>query len=159
MITQEELKATLHYDEETGAFTWAIGRRKGLEAGCLYQGGNRVIKIKGKRFMTSHLAWLYVHGEMPERMRCLKANDYSIANLREFDQSRIRQDQRNPRIGSKSGLLGVTWDARKNKWKATITAGGKKLHIGMYKDKYQAHAAYLDAKKKYHPESRLALCQ
>jgi hypothetical protein len=69
-ITQDELKQLLHYDSETGQFTWLAtltqNKRAGKRAGSWMNGYLR-IKINGRIYRAHRLAWLYMYGEFPER--------------------------------------------------------------------------------------------
>ena len=69
-LTQEELKELLHYDPDTGVFTWKKGRqgriKKGGIAGNEDQSGYCKIVVKGKRYGAHRLAFLYMEGYFPE---------------------------------------------------------------------------------------------
>ena len=80
MITQSKLKELLHYDPETGHFTYLIAKgrcRKGLRAGTLHTRGYRKIGINGHLYMEHKLAWLYEHGDWP------KTSMYHINSIRD----------------------------------------------------------------------------
>lgn len=88
-ITAEAVRALLHYDPETGVFTWRVrppnhAKWKSLEAGRLNSKGARQISIKGREYTARRLAWLLVHGEWPA-VKVEPANgdpdDLRIANL------------------------------------------------------------------------------
>jgi len=49
---------------------------------------------------------------------------------------------------SKSGLKGVSWNKKKNKWRAQIQFLGKKIELGNFKEKLDAYSAYCEASKK-----------
>jgi len=69
--------------------------------------------------------------------------DNRKSNLRITTQS-INQHNRTAK--------GYCWDKYANKWKAYIKIPNKKsLHLGLYNTEDEARAAYLEAKKKYHP--------
>jgi hypothetical protein len=51
-----------------------------------------------------------------------------------------------------SGHKGVCWDSAKGKWRAEIKAGGKKFHLGRFRDKAEAAEAYKNAATKLHGE-------
>ena len=66
MITQEKLKESLHYNQDTGVFTWnelRSGIKKSLIAGSMLLSGYVHIQIHGKFYLSHRLAWLYVYGE------------------------------------------------------------------------------------------------
>ena len=69
-LTPERLRELLHYDPESGFFTWLpyVGKRgrinAGDRAGC--ETGHKIyIGIDGGIYRAHRLAWLYVHGEWP----------------------------------------------------------------------------------------------
>lgn len=66
MLTQETLKQALHYDPETGIWTWkirpALCVQIGDRAGCLDKAGYRKIQIEKKSYKEHRLAFLYMTG-------------------------------------------------------------------------------------------------
>jgi len=46
---------------------------------------------------------------------------------------------------------GYYWNKNANKWLAQIKLNGKKIHLGLFNTEEEAHQAYLEAKKIYHP--------
>ena len=67
-LTVERLREALHYDPETGVFTWLVDRggvRKGSVAGCVNKAKNqgyRLIGLGGRLYRAHLLAWLYTYG-------------------------------------------------------------------------------------------------
>lgn len=153
-MTQEELKQVLHYDPETGAFTWRVTLGKkglaGSRAGyCNPESGYVAIKIRGVRYFAHSLAWLYVHGVFPKMVDhrdCNPANN-AIANLREatyqLNLANARVDPRN-----KLGLKGVYRNG-KSGYGASITVNYKKTYLGTFRSPEEASDAYYEAAKKH----------
>lgn len=88
MITQQELKELVKYNPKTGVFTWlrsAPNRRAGSRADHNGSNGHPVITIKGKQQQAARMAWLYIHGTIPDgRVRFVNGNyrDCREVNLR-----------------------------------------------------------------------------
>lgn len=140
MLTQERLKELVYYNKHTGVFTQKKSRKGvsnvGKVAGCKKKHGYWHISIDDIVYGAHRLAWLYVHGYFPEH--CIDhinrvRDDNRLVNLREVTYS---CNLRNSGIGSmnSSGVKGVCWFPRTNKWRAFITVDGKQLHLGYHED-------------------------
>lgn len=155
-LTQERLKELMHYDPETGVFTWINkGLRRvavGSRAGCNRPSGYRYIGFMGFRYAEHRLAVLYVTGEWPEH-EVDHANgvrsDNRYSNLRPCTHAENHQNRPMP-SHNRTGLQGVTWHKQRSKWRAFIGVAGKHKHIGLFDSKEEAYAAYLSAKSQLH---------
>ena len=131
MIAQGELKEILNYRPSTGEFFWKNGRL----AGSFYNNQYVYIQIKGKRYLAHRLAFLYVTGEIPDYVDHKDGNSLNNKwlNLRSCTLS---ENQYNKKIQSNntSGIKGVCWYSRSNKWMAYINHKGKRIRLG-YHDK------------------------
>lgn len=166
MLTTERLRELLHYDPESGDFSWRAsdgGRVAGRPVGSKNAFGYLRIRVDGRRYMAHRLAWLHVHGEWPEGEidhRNRVKDDNRIANLRPVSRSENMQNRVHARRDNKSGFLGA--QRARGAWMARITVDGKERRFGHFATPQQAHEAYLAAKAKFHPimedrnEGRLA---
>lgn len=145
MLTQAELKDQLAYDPRSGAFKWLVdkpgGLQRGTRAGYITDRNFRRISVFDKEFRASHLAWLYVTGELPEyRIKHIDGNTLNdrFENLQE--------------IKRRKGALSGTTRSR-HKWQARIIVKGKRIALGSYDTEQEAHQAYLAAEQKYRTAS------
>lgn len=136
-MTQDELKARLHYNPETGVFTWLDNperpdhwrnRYPGTEAGTLHKLGYRGISISKKRYYAHRLAWLYVYGYMPKEIDHIDGNPSNnrLSNLRAADRN-INMKNLCRNSVNKSGKTGVCWDKERGKWMAYINVDGSRV--------------------------------
>lgn len=150
-FTIEELKSVLHYDPETGHFTWLTGRRckvNGGRAGILKEGYIR-IKFGGTNYYSHRVAWFYVTGEWPKGILDHKnrdGTDNSFSNLREATAS---QNAGNSAV-RKNNKLGVKGIVRRSdgKFEAKIRKNYKAVCIGRFDTLAEASAAYAREAKK-----------
>jgi len=155
MITQEQLKEILHYNPETGIFTWrtkaAVRIKIGDVAGFVCDTRYIRIKIKGKPYVAHRLAWLYVYGVWPkEQIDHINHDraDNRIINLREVTHQENQKNQ-SMRKANTSGVCGVSWEKGVRKWRARITVKGIKISLGCFADKDAAIRARKSADAKY----------
>lgn len=145
-LTQERLKEQLHYDPETGAFTWRISKgrkRAGAPAGS-WQQGRLKIYIGGANFFAHRLAFLYMNGHWPEELVDHRDGDPTNnrwKNLREATNAQNLMNRRAFR-NKKIDLKGVMPVGKR--YKATIKYPGdtKTTHLGYYDTPEEAYEAY-----------------
>ena len=69
-LTTDRLKELLHYDQDTGVFTWNVRRSgktpAGSVAGSYDAYGYIQIRISPFRYKAHRLAWFYVNSEWPK---------------------------------------------------------------------------------------------
>jgi hypothetical protein len=155
-VTQERLKKLLHYDSDTGVFTWNVSPRSGMPAGsvagCLGQ-GYWLIRVDTVLYKRSRLAWLYMTGQWPineidhdNRVR----SDDRWKNLRDLTPYKNSHN-----VGLKknntSGHMGVSWDKKYQKWESYIMLHRKKQHLGYFHHKEGAVQARKTAERIYTP--------
>lgn len=167
MITHERLRELLSYDSQTGVFTWNGRSGRGLHdrnkpgcvAGSMNSKGYVTIKVDNQTHKAHRLAWFYVHGAWPAHQidhKDTTRHHNWIDNLREATGGQNAQNQRRPHRNNKSGYLGVSWDAGKDKWVPTIYVNGRNKRLGAFETPEEAHRVYVSAKQALHPFSTVA---
>jgi len=141
-ITQKELKEVLHYDKDSGVFTWKVSRgtaKKGSIAGSISAKGYMQIRYKKNQLLGHRIAWLYEYGYVPKIIDHINQvrSDNRIDNLREVSKSGNSRNCTKSSINT-SGVTGVHWDKSKSRWRACMRIDGKLLHFGY-------HAEFSDA--------------
>ena len=124
LLTHERLRAVLGYDPGTGALIWlkAMSRKivPSKIAGTTRSDGRRQIRIDGKGYLTSRLAWFWHRGELPalevDHRDCDPLNN-RIGNLRLATRG---QNEANKRPYGKLGAKGVHFDSRCGTFHARI---------------------------------------
>lgn len=156
-LTAARLRELLSYDPQTGELRRRVpagGQKVGDLAGSITRRGYRLVNIDGHRVMAHRLAWLYMTGEHPSGVIDHKDGDSlnnRFDNLRDVTQAVNLQNQRKPRSPNRSGVLGVWFDKRRGTWQSDIGFDGKRIRLGAFKTIEDAQAAYIAAKRKYHP--------
>lgn len=156
-LSREELMALLDYDPHTGAFTTRVRRgpiKAGVVAGTMDDEGRIVITINYVRHFAHRLAWLYMNGSWPDGEIDHRDTDRSNnrwVNLRDVSSTVNKQNKRRAQSGKKySRLLGAQWCKQAGKWKSSIRANGKIVHLGFFGSDAEAAEAYVIAKRRMH---------
>ena len=167
-LTQAHLKERLHYNPESGIFTWREcaaynatwnSRFAGKVAGNTLRLPRRTYRrlvIDYVRYYAHRLAWLYVHGEMPEEPLMIDhingdGTDNRIANLRAVTRSENMINRVGLEARNTSGHTGVSWYRTYQKWLAFITCNGRRKSLGYFDSKADAIAARKAAEEEYFP--------
>ena len=130
MITQERLKELLHYDPETGIFTWLQVNSNvvsvGSRAGGKTTDGYRNIGVDGSRYGEHVLAFIYMEGREPlgqiDHKDTIKDNNI-YSNLREALRGHNHCNSKR-RTDNSSGIKGLSWNSRVKRWEAYVTIDG-----------------------------------
>lgn len=163
-MTAEELRSRLHYDPETGVFTWKEipatsretrrwnSRYAGRKAGCLNRGYVRV-HFKSRAFSGHRLAWLYMTGAWPfpsiDHINGV-TDDNRFCNLRiaTHAQNSMNRKTRHDNI---LGVKGVRRVASGN-YQARVMVNGKAINLGMFSNAGEAASAYQRAAEEFRGE-------
>ena len=155
MLTQKELKELLHYDPDTGVFTWiarpSMAVHSGDTAGSVDRFGYAHIGIRGRIYLAHRLAWLYVYGVWPkDQIDHINhgRGDNRIINLREANSTDNNQNRSIPNINT-SGICGVQWHKLRKRWYTAITANGERIYLGCYSDFFEACCARKSAENRH----------
>lgn len=150
----ERVREVLHYDPETGVFTWiktlSIRAVAGKVAGTVNKRGYRLISVDKKTIPAHRLAWLHYYGKNPEGVIDHingMTGDNRIENLRDVSQM---VNTRNSRIykNNSSGYPGVYLDKKRNVWYVQIWDNMKCLSIGSSKSYEECVAMRKEAEKR-----------
>ena len=147
-LTHERLLDLVHYDPETGVFTWLEAHppvKVGQRIGSQERSGYVRAAILGQRCFLHVVAWFYMTGEwLPGGVdhRNRRRADNRWVNLRKATRG---QNQVNRILAANEvGLRGV-YQSGKSRYRARIRCAGRVAHLGMFDTPEAAHAAYVAA--------------
>ena len=143
------------YDPSTGFFYRT--KNPTVQIGTIAKNGYVIICYNKKRQYAHRLAWEIIYGFKPpkhiDHINRIKT-DNRIVNLRLADDTINNRNREFANSNNEScGLLGVTKPKHTKKWTASITVNYKRKHLGYFNTAKEAHLAYIEAKKIYHPTS------
>ena len=154
-LTADTLRSILHYDPETGIFTWKVSTARnvkvGAVAGSVNGGGYLQIMVLSRLYKAHRLAWFYMYGEWPKlNIDHINRNpsDNRQVNLRDVTQKQNGQNA-SKRSDNTSGCTGVSWHKQRSKWQAHIRHNHKLIHLGLFESLEDAIAARKAAEKLY----------
>lgn len=166
-ITQELLHEVIDYDPINGTMFWKYrglhlfkrkchfvswnNRNAGNSAiGSLNNEGYPIVKLWNKGYLAHRVAWFYVYGEWPQldidhinRRR----NDYRINNLRSVGTAENRKNI-SKYSNNSSGVTGVAWCKKSQKWQTSICTKGKRTYLGYFDHIFDAAAARIAAENR-----------
>lgn len=155
-LTLSRLHELIEYVPETGLFFWrkSSGRCKaGTLAGTEGGNGYLQISIKKHRNYLHRIAWFYMTGEWPkddiDHLDGNRSNN-RWSNLREATRTINMQNRRSVAANKTSCSLLGAYKTRKH-WLSKIRVDGGNIHLGVFDTAEEAHAAYIEAKRRLHP--------
>lgn len=126
------------FEYRDGNLYWKVNlgtrARIGNKVGSLDKAGYVQCKFNGKMQKVHRIIFLMNHGWLPLQIDHIDLNksNNKIENLR---AATISQNQWNRKIPlhNKSGIKGVSWCKREQKWRANIAFNKKYISLGYYK--------------------------
>lgn len=163
----ELLRKLLRYDSETGQLFWRERSREMFGNQRAFNTWNSRYASKPaltnnchgylqgaifeRKYLAHRVAWAIHTGEWPknqiDHINGVKS-DNRIENLREATSQENMRNVKRQR-NNKSGVTGISWEARREKWLVQIGLNGKLKHVGYFSDFENAVAARKDAEMKY----------
>lgn len=153
-INIDELKSVLSYDEKTGIFRWKETSSKKMKPGSIAgtkdNYGYIYITYKGNKYKAHRIAYAFIYEFLPEEIDHINRNkeDNRIINLSPSDNKKNKKNK-SKSINNTSGVNGVYWHSRENKYQASIGHNGKLIHLGYFDCISDAEKARLKANHKY----------
>lgn len=129
---------------------------QGSLAGHITKKGYVSIRCGSKFYLRHRIIWEMFNGPIPEGMEIDHVNhipgDDRLENLRLVTRL---ENNRNASLSkdNKSGITGVCWHKRNNRWKAYINVNGKQISLGSFSNLNDAVKVRKEAEVKYgyHP--------
>ena len=144
------------FEYKDGHLYWKVnkGRAKnGTKAGSIHNQGYLSVRINKKAYLLHRLIYLYHNGVLPEFIDHINGNklDNHIENLR---PATLSQNGCNATLSKRntSGIKGVSWNKRYNKWEAYLNKNNKRTCIGKFSSLEEATKAVTEARNIYHKE-------
>jgi hypothetical protein len=108
-------------------------------------------KLLGGSYKAHHIVYALFHGAWPDglidHINGIRSDNQPL-NLRCATDLENAQNAQT-RSDNTSGVKGVNWHRKHQKWCARISVKGNRLHLGLFQDKAQAAKTYREAEKLY----------
>lgn len=144
-LSQSTLQEWFRYDPKKGKLFWKKSPPRkpfllGQEAGCVFKPKSsitkyRIIGFQNKNYRTHNLIWILYYGYIPNGFEPDHIDHNGLNNL--LDNLRLVTHIENGHNVSmhknnKSGITGVCYLKKKQKWKAQITINHKTINLGFF---------------------------
>lgn len=155
----EKMRALLaeHIEYRDGCIYWlkTIGAKAkaGAKIGSPDRQGYLRFWMFRKQYSVHRVIFLLERGFLPVCIDHINGvvDDNRIENLREATLSQNQFNQMG-RKSSRSGVKGVHWHSKNNKWTASIRHDGRLIHLGSFSSIESAASARLNAASELHGE-------
>lgn len=143
MLTKDLVDSLLTYKD--GKLYWKVNRgnvKAESLAGCHAFKGYWVVRIGGKNHYYHRVIYLMHNGESPSMIDHIDGDPSNnrIDNLRAADVTSNAWNQKTQK-NNKSGVKGVSWNKRAQKWVAYCMANKVQHHLGSFVDLNDARSA------------------
>ena len=164
MLDLTTARALFHYDPESGVVTRKVAVHYSAPCGAVVGSPNSQgylqVTHRQRKYKVHRLIWLLQTGSWPDKSTEIDHRDNDKvnnrwSNLRLVTPAQNMQNARKARANSLTGVLGVTHIKRTGRFAARIYHDGRLKHLGVFLTAEEAHAAYLEAKRKYHEGNTL----
>jgi len=154
--TTMKIEEYLKYDALLGEIVWikkpSLSVNIGDIAGCLQINGYRRVTIKRKGFYAHRLIWMMHEGPISKGMEIdhIDGNpcNNQLANLRLATHSQNQHNSTKPNRNT-SGVKGVSWCNRANKWRGQVMVNWKS-HSRLFNTIEQAESWVKDKRDELH---------
>lgn len=153
-LTAERAREALAYDPLTGDFLWRTRPKRWAHkssAGYVHH-GYLSIMVDQVSYMAHRLAWLIVTGDWPKHfIDHIDGNGLNnrFNNLRDVPLRVNNQNRRGIKRG-KAGPQGVYVPKDGRRPRAQVVVDGRAVYLGTFDTPEEAHAAYVEAKRRLH---------
>lgn len=115
-------------------------------AGCYSNSGYLQVGINQRIYLVHRIIWFMHYGCWPNEIDHINGvkGDNRIENLREVDRQTNNKNRRMP-SNNTSGVTGVSFDAKRNKWVAQIRIDGKQKNLGNFDSIEEAERVVIKA--------------
>jgi hypothetical protein len=153
-ISQNELLE--FFDLKNGVLYWKVSKphskyKAGDIAGRKVKDGYMQVCVNRIRILNHQVVFKMFYGYVPKIIDHIDGNiqNNSVQNLRPATTS---QNQYNSKISirNKSGVKGVSWYKKTNKWQVRVSVNGKQTNFGFFDDLELADLVAQEARTKYH---------
>lgn len=156
-LTHSEVRELMDYDAETGIFTWKVAvsnLKPGTRVGTISPKTGAVgVIVRNERWYAHRLAFLWMGVPVPKIVDHIDGNptNNAWANLRPATPQQNGANSKRSKNNT-SGYKGVYWQKQIERWCAEIWVNRKKHFLGTFDTPEAAHAAYVEAAKKFNGE-------
>lgn len=145
------------FDYKDGKLHWKESPSRNVKAGdvagSLDSRGYFKTRINGKYYRNHRLIFLYHHGFTPSVIDHIDGDisNNKITNLRAATNTQ-NQFNSKKRSDNTSGVKGVLWSKRLQKWFVQIKVDGKQKYCGSYSSIEEAIRVAKEMRRQYHAE-------